>query len=56
MTKELARPLRLGDYRLTGKDTALAVQKGLAEATWYTSPVPKAKMRELLERRDAPAF
>jgi len=56
MNKELVRPLRLGDYSLTGKDTALAVEKGLAEATWYTSPVPKAKMRDLLERRDAPAF
>jgi Na(+)-translocating NADH:ubiquinone oxidoreductase F subunit len=56
MNKDLARPLRLSDYSLTGQDTALAIEKGLAEATWYTSPVPKAKMRELLERRDAPAF
>ncbi len=56
MTAETARPLRLGDYSLTGKDTALAIEKGLAEATWYQSPVPKAQMRALLERRDAPAF
>ena len=56
MTANTARPLRLGDYSLTGKDTALAIEKGLAEATSYQSPVPKAQMRALLERRDAPAF
>ena len=56
MTAETARPLRLSDYSLTGKDSALAIEKGLAEATWYQSPVPKAQMRELLQRRDAPAF
>ena len=55
-TNILTKKLHLGDYSLTGKDSVLAIQKGLAEATWYTSPVPKAKMRELLQRRDAPAF
>jgi MocE subfamily Rieske [2Fe-2S] domain protein len=44
------------DYSLVGRDTALALQKGLADAKWYTSPVPKEKMRELLERRDGPAI
>jgi Na+-transporting NADH:ubiquinone oxidoreductase subunit F len=48
--------IRLNDYSLVGKDTVLAIQKGLAEATWYTSPVPREKMRELLERRDGPAI
>lgn len=48
--------LRIGDYSLTGKDAALAVEKGLAEATWYASPVPKEKMRELLRRRDWPGI
>lgn len=47
--------IQLSDYSLVGKDTALAIEKGLAEATWYTSPVPKEKMRELLQRRDWPA-
>ncbi len=47
---------RPGDYSLTGKDAALAIERGLAEATWYTSPVPKEKMRELLRRRDGPAI
>ena len=48
--------IRLNDYSLVGEDTALAIENGLAEATWYASPVPKQKMRELLERRDGPAI
>jgi len=48
--------IRLGDYSLVGEGSALAIEKGLAEATWYASPVPKEKMRELLVRRDWPAL
>jgi MocE subfamily Rieske [2Fe-2S] domain protein len=44
------------DYSLTGVNAARAVEKGLAEAEWYTCPVPKAEMRKLLERRDGPAI
>ena len=47
--------LRLNDYSLVGQDSALAIEKGLAEATWYASPVPRETMRELLTRRDWPA-
>ena len=47
---------RLNDYSLVGADTALAIENGLAEATWYASPVPSHKMRELLERSDGPAI
>ena len=46
---------RLGDYSLVGEHAAVAVQRGLADAKWYASPIPKEKMRELLERRDGPA-
>jgi Na+-transporting NADH:ubiquinone oxidoreductase subunit F len=48
--------IHLSDYSLVGKDSALAIQTGLAEATWYASPVPREKMRELLQRRDGPAM
>ena len=48
--------IKLSDYSLVGKDSAAAVEKGLAEATWYASPVPKEKMRELLQRRDWPGI
>ncbi len=44
------------DYSLTGVNAALAVEKGLAEADWYTTPVPKAEMRKLLQRRNGPAI
>lgn len=52
MAAAVAKP----DYSLVGENTILALQQGLAEATWYTSPVPKERMRELLERRDGPAI
>ena len=48
--------IQLNDYSLVGRDTVRAIEKGLAEATWYASPVPKEKMRELLERQDGPAI
>jgi Na+-transporting NADH:ubiquinone oxidoreductase subunit F len=44
------------DYSLVGKATPIVVEKGLANAKWYASPVPRAKMRELLARRDGPAI
>ena len=56
MTVVTATPRRLSDYDLTGPYGAQAVGKGLADAKWYASPVPKDKMRELLERRDGPAI
>src|ERR1039458_974513 len=46
----------IADYSLTGVNSILAVEKGHAEADWYTCAVPKAAMRSLLERRDGPAI
>ena len=43
-------------YVLSKENSELAIAKGLAEATWYKTPVPKAKLRELLERHDGPAI
>jgi len=48
--------VNISDYRLTGANSTLAVEKGLAEAEWYTTPVPKAEMRELLKRCDGPGL
>lgn len=48
-------PVKL-DYSLTGENAHLAIERGLAEADWYQSPVPRATMRKLLERRDGPAI
>ena len=44
------------DYSLTGINSSLAVERGLAEADWYQSPVPREAMRRLLARRDGPAI
>jgi Na+-transporting NADH:ubiquinone oxidoreductase subunit F len=44
------------DYSLTGVNASLAIEKGLAEADWYQCPVPREKLRKLLERRDGPAI
>src|SRR5690606_32061811 len=55
MAASIERPRQLSDYNLTGEYGALAVQRGLADAKWYASPIPKDKMRALLERRDGPA-
>lgn len=44
------------DYSLIGSESMTAVQKGLADATWYTTPITREKMRELLVRKDGPAI
>jgi len=43
-------------YILNNANAAKAIEQGLAEADWYTSPIPKSQMRTLLERRDGPAI
>src|SRR5271168_1319632 len=55
-TQVLQSPPQTLDYSLTGVNSTLAVEKGLAEADWYQCAVPRATMRTLLERRDGPAI
>jgi Na+-transporting NADH:ubiquinone oxidoreductase subunit F len=55
MTQTNAGKIKLNDYSLVGRDSILAVEKGLADAKWYAPPVAKGQMRALLERRDGPA-
>ena len=52
----LDEPVIERDYSLTGVNSGLAVERGLAEAGWYQCHVPRETMRKLLERRDAPAI
>jgi MocE subfamily Rieske [2Fe-2S] domain protein len=56
MSKNTATEVERNRYSLVGPEAARAVARGLAEAQWYASPVPRDKMRELLERRDQPAI
>ncbi|WP_213878744.1 fatty acid desaturase family protein [Pseudomonas sp. dw_358] len=44
------------DYSLTGPEAAHALQNGLASATWYQTPVPRKRLKELMQRRDGPAL
>ena len=44
------------DYSLVGVNSTLAIERGLAEADWYRSPVPRDALRRLLTRRDGPAL
>jgi MocE subfamily Rieske [2Fe-2S] domain protein len=48
--------MHLNDYSLVGKDAALAIEKGLADATWFTPYVPREKLRGLLQRKNGPAI
>src|SRR5579875_3202105 len=43
------------DYSLTSPANARAVEIGLANAEWYRTPIPRAKMKELMKRSDWPA-
>ncbi len=43
------------DYSLTGPLNERARQIGLANAEWYRSPIPRARMKELMQRSDGPA-
>ena len=44
------------DYRLVGPENERAVASGLASAKWYSPPVPRAKLKDLMRRRDGPAI
>ena len=44
------------DYSLVGSSARRALELGLASAEWYRSDVPRATMKELIRRSDAPAI
>lgn len=43
-------------YILNEANSARAIEQGLAEADWYTCPIPKEELRKLLQRRNGPAL
>ncbi|HEY7747933.1 MAG TPA: fatty acid desaturase family protein [Aestuariivirgaceae bacterium] len=47
---------RTRDYSLVGKDSQQALEKGLASAEWYTCPIPRQRLKELVQRKDGPAI
>ncbi|MFC5529440.1 fatty acid desaturase [Cohnella yongneupensis] len=44
------------DYSLLGKNTKLAHEKGLVAAEWYTSPIDRKRLKELMKRKDWPGI
>ena len=44
------------DYSLHGESTKLAIEEGLASAEWYHTEIPRATMKELMQRSDGPAI
>jgi fatty acid desaturase len=51
----MTQPITARDYSLVGQDGKRAVAKGLASAQWYACPVPRKRLKELMQRRDGPA-
>ena len=51
MTHKTAR-----DYSLVGLDTKRAEENVLATAEWYHTPIPRARMKEFMQRKDGPAI
>jgi fatty acid desaturase len=44
------------DYSLTGPERERAIEKGLSSAEWYSSPIPRKRLKELMQRRNGPAI
>lgn len=44
------------DYSLIGRDAKLAEENGLAAAEWYSCPIPRKELKELMKRSDGPAI
>jgi fatty acid desaturase len=44
------------DYSLIGEESRRAVERGLSQAQWYRTEVPRKRMKELMQRRNGPAI
>lgn len=47
--------IKTRNYSLLGNESDIAIESGLAEATWYTPPISRSELRKLLVRKDGPA-
>jgi fatty acid desaturase len=48
--------LQRRDYSLTGPDAKRALKEGLAQAKWYSCPIGRQELKNLMHRRDGPAI
>ena len=44
------------DYSLVGPEKQHAIDNGLAGASWYACPIPRKRLKELMQRKDGPAI
>ena len=44
------------DYSLVGPEAEKAVAAGLAAAKWYSPPITRPELKELMRRDDGPAI
>src|SRR5690348_17224042 len=44
------------NYNITGPGRQLAQKRRLATAEWYSTPIQRARMKELMNRRNGPAI
>jgi len=44
------------DYSLIGREAKRAEERRLTSAQWYGAPVPRKRLKELMQRRDGPAL
>ena len=51
----MAREIHPRDYSLAGPLNKRAQEAGLANAEWYKSIIPRARLKELMQRCDGPA-
>jgi fatty acid desaturase len=44
------------DYSLTGPEAQRAIDRGLSQAEWYRSDIPRKEMKEFMKRKDGPGI
>jgi Na+-transporting NADH:ubiquinone oxidoreductase subunit F len=44
------------NYSIVGPERARAGERGLVDANWYTSPIPRDELRQLMQRSNGPAI
>ncbi len=52
----MTAPVVQRDNSLSGPENRRAVERGLATAKWYVSPIPRKRLKELMQRTDGAAI
>jgi fatty acid desaturase len=52
----MAANMEKRDYSITGPENKRAQERGLVAAEWYTCPIPRQRMKELMKRKNGPAI